>query len=35
LSNNFRMLDLMTRLNFKISNDPTETGIKLVRLRLN
>ena len=35
LSNNFRMLDLMTRLNFKISNDPTEAGIKLVQLDLH
>jgi acetyltransferase len=35
LSNNFRMLDLMTRLNFRISNDPNESGIKLVQLRLN
>jgi len=34
LSNNFRMLDLMTRLNFRISNDPDESGIKLVQLRL-
>ena len=35
LSNNFRMLDLMTRLNFKISNDPVENNIKLVRLDLH
>jgi len=35
LSNNFRMLDLMTRLNFRISNDPTEAGIKLVQLDLH
>lgn len=35
LSNNFRMLDLMARLNFRISNDPTEPGIKLVQLNLN
>jgi acetyltransferase len=35
LSNNFRMLDLMTRLNFKISNDPVENNIKLVQLDLH
>ena len=35
LSNNFRMLDLMTRLNFRISNDPAEAGIKLVQLNLH
>jgi acetyltransferase len=35
LNNNFRMLDLMARLNFRIGNDPTEAGIKLVQLRLN
>mgnify|MGYP001824822288 CR=1 FL=1 len=34
LSNNARMLDLMARLNFRISNDPDESGIKLVQLRL-
>ena len=35
LSNNFRMLDLMARLNFRVNNDPNESGIKLVQLRLN
>jgi acetyltransferase len=35
LNNNFRMLDLMARLNFRIGNDPTEQGIKLCKLRLN
>jgi acetyltransferase len=35
LTNNFRMLELMTSLNFQISNDPTDPGIKLVVARLN
>ena len=34
LSNNYRMLDLMARLNFLISNDPDESSIKVVQLRL-
>lgn len=35
LANNYRMLDLMTSLNFQISNDPDDSGIKLAVLRLN
>jgi acetyltransferase len=35
LSNNFRMLDLMTRLNFRVSNDPSDPNIKVVQLPLN
>jgi len=35
LANNFRMLELMSTLNFQISNDPTDPGIKLVVNRLN
>jgi len=35
LANNFRMLELMSSLNFQISNDPTDPGIKLVVTRLN
>ena len=34
LSNNFRMLDLMESLNFQISNDPEDSGIKLAVARL-
>ena len=35
LANNNRMLDLMTSLNFQISNDPDDPGIKLAVTRLN
>jgi len=35
LANNFRMLELMTSLNFQISNDTSDPGIKLVVTRLN
>ncbi len=35
LANNYRMLELMASLNFQISNDPTDPGIKLVVTRLN
>jgi acetyltransferase len=35
LANNFRMLELMTSLNFEISNDPNDPGIKVVVTRLN
>jgi acetyltransferase len=35
LANNFRMLELMSSLNFQIGNDPTDPGIKLVVTRLN
>lgn len=35
LANNFRMLELMASLNFKISNDPADPGIKLVVSRLH
>ncbi len=35
LGNNFKMLALMGNLNFSISNDPTEEGIKLAAIRLN
>jgi len=35
LANNFRMLELMTSLNFQIGNDPTDPGIKLVTTPLN
>ena len=34
LSNNFRMLDLMKSLNFQITNDPEDSGIKLAVARL-
>ena len=34
LSNNFRMLDLMESLNFQITNDPEDSGIKLAVARL-
>ena len=34
LSNNFRMLDLMESLNFQISNDPEDHGVKLAVARL-
>jgi hypothetical protein len=29
------MLDLMTRLNFRVSNDPSDPNIKVVQLPLN
>jgi len=35
LANNYRMLELMTSLNFQIGNDPSDPGIKLVVTRLN
>ncbi len=35
LANNFRMLELMASLNFQVSNDPTDPGIKVVVTRLN
>ena len=35
LANNYRMLELMTSLNFQIGNDPGDPGIKLVVTRLN
>jgi acetyltransferase len=35
LANNYRMLELMASLNFQISNDPTDPGIKLAVMRLN
>lgn len=35
LSNNFKMLDLMTSLNFQINNDPDDAGIKQVEARLH
>ena len=35
LSNNFRMLDLMESLNFQISNDPEDSGVKLAVARLH
>jgi len=35
LSNNFKMLDLMTSLNFQINNDPDDSGIKQVEARLH
>lgn len=35
LANNYRMLELMTSLNFQISNDPDDPGIKVVVTRLN
>lgn len=35
LANNYRMLELMTSLNFQVGNDPSDPGIKLVVTRLN
>ena len=35
LANNYRMLELMTSLNFKISNDPNDNGIKVVKTNLS
>lgn len=35
LANNARMLALMIALNFQISNDPDDMGIKLAEIRLN
>ena len=35
LGNNNKMLALMTSLNFRINNDPSDTSLKLVQLRLN
>jgi acetyltransferase len=35
LANNFRMLELMKSLNFRISNDPNDPGIKLAIQRLS
>jgi len=35
LANNYRMLELMTSLNFQIGNDPNDSGIKLVTTKLN
>jgi acetyltransferase len=35
LANNYRMLELMASLNFSISNDPNDSGIKLVRINLS
>ena len=34
LSNNFKMLELITSLNFQISNDPDDSSVKLVEARL-
>ena len=30
LTNNYRMLELMMSLNFEVSNDPDDPGIKVV-----
>jgi len=35
LANNYRMIELMMSLNFQVSNDPSDPGIKLVVTRLN
>ncbi|MCP4044378.1 MAG: bifunctional acetate--CoA ligase family protein/GNAT family N-acetyltransferase [Gammaproteobacteria bacterium] len=35
LANNYRMLELMASLNFSISNDPNDTGIKVVKTNLS
>jgi acetyltransferase len=35
LSNNFKMLELISSLNFKISNDPDDTSVKQVEARLH
>ena len=35
LANNYRMLELMTSLNFTVGNDPDDPGIKLVVTRLS
>ena len=35
LGNNIKMLALMTSLNFRINNDPSDSSLKLVELRLN
>jgi acetyltransferase len=35
LSNNFKMLELMTSLNFQINNDPEDAAVKLVEARLH
>jgi acetyltransferase len=35
LANNYRMLELMTSLNFQITNDPNDVGIKVVVQRLS
>jgi acetyltransferase len=35
LANNYRMLELMTSLNFQIANDPNDPGIKVVVQRLS
>ncbi len=35
LANNYRMLELMMSLNFKVSNDPNDNGIKVVRTNLS
>ncbi|MDH3275635.1 MAG: bifunctional acetate--CoA ligase family protein/GNAT family N-acetyltransferase [Gammaproteobacteria bacterium] len=35
LSNNSKMLELMTSLNFQISNDPEDTAVKLVEVKLH
>ena len=35
LSNNSRMLELMTSLNFEIRNDPDDSAIKLVEAQLH
>ncbi len=35
LSNNFKMLELMTSLNFQIKNDPEDAAVKLVEAKLH
>ena len=35
LSNNFKMLELVTSLNFKISNDPEDSAVKRVVAQLH
>ena len=35
LSNNFKMLELMTSLNFQIHNDPEDAAVKLVEVKLH
>jgi acetyltransferase len=35
LSNNSKMLELMTSLNFQISNDPEDAAVRLVEVKLH
>jgi acetyltransferase len=35
LSNNFKMLELMTSLNFQITNDPEDAAVKMVEVKLH